>query len=237
MSEVGRFPIIIDSFKASINYWYRMENTSTGLLNDAYSESRSIHEEGGQSWFSAISNVFTILKTPGGNKYKNCSKSLFKHTVKSDLKNIYIETWYNHRNQLVNQNGKLRTYVQIKANFGFENYLDLLTELKLRRCITKFKISCHKLKIESGRYTKPVTPVDDRICDRCNNSEVDDESHFFNNCTKFSETRKTLFDTIKESNVNFHQLSSFHKLLWTFNCENKAILNTLCKFLLESGLT
>jgi len=150
---------------------------------------------------------------------------------------MYISTWYNLRNQLINENGKLRTYVQIKTNFGFEKYLDLIKEPKNRRYITKFKISSHKLKIESGRYTRPITPLNERICDRCDKHEVDDEIHFFNHCTHFLEERKTLFDLINKSNVNFQSLSSFQKFFWTFNCENIDILNNLSIFLLESGVT
>jgi hypothetical protein len=36
MSEVGRLPIILDYFKATIGYWHRLENISSGLLKDAY---------------------------------------------------------------------------------------------------------------------------------------------------------------------------------------------------------
>jgi hypothetical protein len=58
---------------------------------------------------------------------------------------------------------------------------------------------------------------------------------FFNHCTHFLKARKTLFDMINKSNVNFQ--SSFQKHFWTFNCENIDILNNLSFFLLESGVT
>ena len=237
MSETGRIPIILDSFKASSNYWYRIQNMTSGLLKDAYNEAKNIHEEGGKSWFSAISNMFDIMKTPGGNKYKMCSKSSVKHIIKTDLTKLYTDIWYKHRGHLINENGKLRTYVQIKTNFGYEKYLDLIDESKTRKTVTKFKISSHKLKIEFGRYTKPLTPIEERLCDKCDMREVEDENHFFNNCTHFSEERLKLFDIIKESNINFHSLSPSNKIFWTFNCENKIILNSLGKFLLEAGIT
>ena len=91
---------------------------------------------------------------------------------------------------LINDNGKLRTYVQIKTNFGFEKYLDLLKDSKKRRCITKFKICSHKLGIESGRYVRPLIPVNERICNICDKQEIDSKIHFFNNCTQVLEPRK-----------------------------------------------
>ena len=44
MSEVGRLPIILDYFKATIGYWHRLENISSGLLKDAYLDSKKSHE-------------------------------------------------------------------------------------------------------------------------------------------------------------------------------------------------
>ena len=58
MSEVGRLPIILDCFKGTIGYWHHLENISSGLLKDAYLDSKKSHEKGGQSWFSALSNMF-----------------------------------------------------------------------------------------------------------------------------------------------------------------------------------
>ena len=98
MSEVGRLPIILDCFKATIGYWHHLENISLGLLKDTYLDLKKSHEEGDRSWFSTLSNMFNVLKTPGGNKYKSCSISSLKHTVKTELKNMYISTWYNFRN-------------------------------------------------------------------------------------------------------------------------------------------
>jgi hypothetical protein len=101
MSEVDRLPIILDCFKATIGYWHRLENISSGLLKDAYLDSKKIT--------CSLSNMFNVLKTPGGNTYKSCPISSLKHTEKTELKYMYICTWYNLRNHLINENGKLRT--------------------------------------------------------------------------------------------------------------------------------
>jgi hypothetical protein len=61
--------------------------------------------------------------------------------------------------KLLDENGKLRTYLKLKRNFGFENYLHILSDFNQRKSFTKFRISNHKLKIETGRYSKPITPL------------------------------------------------------------------------------
>ena len=79
--------------------------------------------------------------------------------------------WYVKRNKLLDENGKLRTYLKLKCNFGFENYLHILSDFNQRKSFTKFRISNHKLKIETGWYSKPITPLENRICEKCFSDE------------------------------------------------------------------
>ena len=65
----------------------------------------------------------------------------------------FIEKWHLRREQL-NTCGKLDTYFTIKQNFGLEPYLTILKKFERRRSLTKFRISCHNLMIEKGRYYK-----------------------------------------------------------------------------------
>jgi hypothetical protein len=58
-------------------------------------------------------------------------------------------------------------------NFGFENYLHILSDFNRRKSFTKFRISNHKLKIETGRYSKPITPLENRICKKCFSDEIE----------------------------------------------------------------
>jgi hypothetical protein len=110
-----------------------------------------------------------------------------------------------------------RTWFVFVTSWSFQNIKHIRKSRKpwftsLLMWFTKFKISSHKLKIESGRYTRPITPLNERICDRCDKHEIDDEIHLFNHCIHFLEARKTLFDLINESNVNFQSLSSFQNV-------------------------
>ena len=45
-------------------------------------------------------------------------------------------------------NGKLRSYITFKSNFGREKYLSVLKRFEQRRCLTQLRISCHQLKTE-----------------------------------------------------------------------------------------
>ena len=87
-------------------------------------------------------------------------------------------------------NGKLRTYITFKSNFGREKYLSVLKKsFEQRRCLTELRISCHQLKIETGRYQSTLLP--DRKCKRSPRGEVEDEYHFVFHCNKLENDRKS----------------------------------------------
>ena len=46
-----------------------------------------------------------------------------------------------------------------------------------KKCLTQFRVSAHRLEIESGRYKKKT--VSERICKFCNLNTVEDEVHFY----------------------------------------------------------
>lgn len=57
--------------------------------------------------------------------------------------------------------------------------LNNITVKKFRKSLTRLRLSSHRLKIETGRWHKPISiPVDQRKCENCN--ELEDEYHFCN---------------------------------------------------------
>ncbi len=50
--------------------------------------------------------------------------------------------------------------------FKSEPYLDL-KDGNLRKSMTSLRISAHKPAIERGRYSRPPTPADQRLCLNC----------------------------------------------------------------------
>lgn len=113
--------------------------------------------------------------------------------------------------------------------FDFEKYLDKIKNFEQRR--TRFRISAHKLAIETGRY-KGI-PRHDRICTRCTDNTVEDERHFLFSCNYHTQEREALMSIINENCKNFSLLNIpvDAKLVWLLNNENIDILCALCTFL------
>ena len=69
------------------------------------------------------------------------------------------------------------------------------------------------LGIESGRYTRPVTPVSSRICKYCSSNQIDDEKHAILECNTFLLKRNCFIGKLKSLLPEFELMSLDHKLL------------------------
>ena len=75
---------------------------------------------------------------------------------------------------------------------GIPNYLNLFSDRAITREISKFRMSAYCLNIERGRYTKPKTPRNDRVCPHC--TSVETETHFFTECQRYHTPRNKPFE-------------------------------------------
>ena len=102
----------------------------------------------------------------------------FMCEVKERLTDQYTQSW---RQMLRESTGKLRTYRTFKHDFRMEAYLNLPVYLRIP--VTKFRVSAHPLRIETGRYALPQPiPPGERYCWFCQNT-VEDEVHFLLKCS------------------------------------------------------
>ena len=75
--------------------------------------------------------------------------------------------------------------------------------------------------IERGRYTRPPTKVEDRLCVKCGVTE--DEVHFLTQCSHFLQERKSLFETVTKNSCNFNNLSDVDKMIFLLSSEGDII--------------
>lgn len=85
----------------------------------------------------------------------------------------------------------LDTYYKIKQHFALEKNLTIMNNFVYRKTLTKFRISAHQLRVESGRYVGLSRTL--RICMNCALNVVEDEIHFLLNCPKITTIRELLF--------------------------------------------
>lgn len=228
LSELGRLPLHLNIVKAQMLYWHRLENLSDNfsILKDAFNLSKDLYQKQKPSWYGSI-NILKNLFFEKHDGLKDISAYNFKKSLKEMMKDHYIGLWYKQKSLL--GDGKLSVYTNIKHNFGYENYLTIISDFEQRRKLTQFRISAHRLRIELGRYQGILRQ--DRLCLHCSEGVIEDEKHFLFHCSFFSEDRLHLNKCIYNICPNYKQLQTSEKLLWLLNCEYIDILKSLCFYL------
>ena len=186
--ELGRYPLKITRLSRVIKYWFKVISCPnekyvkcvyTMMLNDleSYPEKKS--------WARSVK---TLLESLGFNHvWLNqgvVNVEVFLSFFKQRLKDHYCQGW---NNELENSS-RARMY-RLFGNFVYQPYLDLIQVEKFRVALTRFRVSAHRLAVESGRWHKPdKIPYNERKCQLCNCLE--DEFHFLLECPLNSEIRK-----------------------------------------------
>ena len=74
-------------------------------------------------------------------------------------------------------------------------------------------IYSHKLKIEMGRFTRPLTSLDQRVCDHCLMT-IEDEFHFLMQWPRYSHIRSNFLSYFQKQCKNFPLLNSKLQFNW-----------------------
>jgi hypothetical protein len=124
-----------------------------------------------------------------------------------------IDEWQIKRRTLP----KLRTYNLFKSEYGTENYLKCTFNRGKKAVVSQFRCGVLPLKVETGRYLN--IPLHFRICELCNDNEVEDEFHFLTRCALYSLKRTILYSKAVGLYVNFLSYENDVKMLILMNDE------------------
>ena len=157
------------------------------LVKRVYKELSVLQSCGFDTWCGRARELlqkYSILPNPNIKSHKQYVKSL--------IRNEYIKNW--HENiQNHHKNPICRTYSLFKVKFQMENYLNCISDPKLRRSIVKFRMSSHALGVEKCRHKRSIGQENiSNICLTCN--VVEDEKHFILHCPRYSNEREHFLD-------------------------------------------
>ena len=191
--EVGEFPLYLNGLSALLVFWHRISNLPTNTL-----VKQALNVQSGDvfdsEWLATVKFLLSELKL--SEYYANPSLITgenFSNICKSRLKDLFMHQWSAHltgESFSNSHSNKLRFYKLFKTAFKREPYLDDISNFYLRKRLTKFRCSDHKLEIEVGRH-KNIN-ANDRICRICLN-DVETEEHFLRFCPKYCYLRTRYF--------------------------------------------
>ncbi len=92
---------------------------------------------------------------------------------------------------------KLECYLALNRDYTTAKYLSTVEDCKLRRQMTRYRLSNHTLTIETGRYRQHWLPKESRICPYCTHGEVETEQHFLTSCPHYEEIERHFIPNLK----------------------------------------
>ena len=216
--ESGRYPLIYQSIRLTLNYYKRLLNMPDGtFVKAALHDQKSLN----LSWFKNIEPLLKIdeifhqdhvtafrtikkIKSVRSNRIPDLNSVKPLPSRKFRVKNImnsltdhFVECW-KHEKAISN---KLSFYDTCKSTFAREPYLDVTKGFSRRYSTTKFRISSHDLEIECGRYNN--IPRESRVCTWCQISMgaqiVEDENHVLHNCDLYADLRTKLITRLNNA--------------------------------------
>ena len=124
----------------------------------------------------------------------------------------------------INQSTRSTFYKELITKHEYCNLLRIIDNKKHRISVTKLIMSSHRLHIETGRWTRPVTQRQDRLCETCP-GHVEDEYHVILECNRYNEMRSRFIPRYYRTNP------SMWKLVTLFNATKPKVIRSLAKFI------
>ena len=118
---------------------------------------------------------------------------------------------------------KLEFYKVFKDEYSTSDYLHQLRNFNERRNLVKFKVSNHKRMIELGRYQRDCIPRENRLCPLCMSNQVENESHFLFQCSRYSFQKETFLNRINEITPDFERKSTSESIKLLMNSNDHRV--------------
>ena len=235
--DTGRYPIVIQVIKQTINYLKRLKHLSSQgetLVGHAYSEQAKLS----LPWYTRMHELIKVM---------SLSDPISPIKARSALVNKFDRLW----ESAIPQYSKLNFYKEIKSKISFEPYL-LLSEFKKRKAIAQLRSSNHRLNNETGRfvpgkqnanYQKVIDQgIWRKCCKTCSDTAaeylahlpffepiIEDEQHFLVSCPRYHHIRLGLSDCLKSAIVSW----DYERIKELFRKENVVALANYIQQLLK----
>ena len=165
------------------------------------------------SWSSEVKNIFNDCSM--ATIYDNIIPFDVKCTT-TKMHEIFLKKQQNYLKTECESKPKLRTFVQFKNFFEIPSYVVKPLSFVQKKIISKTRIGSLPIRLETGRFSRPILEEHLRICQICDQGafggqSVENEHHFIFVCRAYAEIR-AIWMTKLNLPENFGGLQDFEKL-------------------------
>ena len=222
--ETGRIPLSVNRQFIMLKYWLKLLQTDNCILKNLYHNMYHANVTNNvQNWLFEIRKILISLgmNDVWQNQFVENEK-LFLSVAKQRL----IDLAYQKIDSFVDNSNKCFIYRHIHKHRQLQDYLVKNISSKCRQIITKFRVSAHKLSIETGRYDDVSRQR--RMCTKCTIRDVEDEFHFILICPYYIDIRRQFIKPY------FYNRPSVYKLTQLLDTKNTKMLSNLGKYLIHA---
>lgn len=140
-------------------------------------------------------------------------------SLKLKLRNIFLNIYSDSKRPPYLQNSFKTQLSSNNTKLNPPAYINMRIPLIYKKSLTRIRLQSNRLGVITGRYTRPITPVQNRICRTCN--ELDDEKHLFWNCNITEQFRKDSHNELTAMFPDFDNLNHDEQLSRILNTESE----------------
>ena len=186
--ELGRYPIQVIRHIKIIKYWLNIVHGNKSYYV-SYLYQHSVADarfDVKTSWASSVKSL--LLSIGFGDVWYNQGLgdiAAFVNLLKQRLFDMY------RQNVMMNlgESSRARFYRAVRQTHLYQPYLNIIPVKSHRIALTRLITSSHHLKIETGRWARPIIPQSERICPFCPGKQ-EDEFHLLLECSSYRDIRQ-----------------------------------------------
>ena len=160
-------------------------------------------------------NLFSVGKC----NYNLLYSAACSFDLKFVVSNIQSKFRCNQATYLANEcaeKPKLRTFNTFKKFSELPSYIFKSLSFNERRLMAKTRLGCLPIRIETGRYSIPRVPENQRLCLVCDSNSIESEVHYLFSCSAYSYDRDEWYSKMTLPN-DFESITTDNKLKIVLN--------------------
>uniref|UniRef100_A0A8K9V0N5 Reverse transcriptase domain-containing protein n=1 Tax=Oncorhynchus mykiss TaxID=8022 RepID=A0A8K9V0N5_ONCMY len=194
--ELGRYPLIIKIQKRDVKFYNHLKG-SDSQIPITYREMNPEKSPLSKLVLGLCSQTQTHPTEPQD------SSTIRPNQIMRKQKDNYLTHW----KELTKKQSKLECYLALHREYTAAEYLTTVTDPKLRKALTMYRLSEHSLAIEKVRRRQTWLSREDRLCAHCPQNEVETVLHFLTSCPMYDHIRETYFPQITQIHKEFENKS------------------------------
>lgn len=212
-AELGQYPLLISIQKRAVKFYQHLKRSEPSSYQ---AEALRCQEQNRHR--SALSQLMLKLQP-------DQHSTIWPNQIIQLQKQNYITYW----KDATKSQKKMELYLKLKREYKPAEYLSCVKEHKLRKTLSRYRLSDHRLAVERGRHRQRWQPREQRLCSLCSQRELETEEHFLIHCDHYHSIRSHYFTRFQQLEPHFMALPNSEKLNHILG-ENSISITTAAKY-------